>query len=143
MCKNQRCVGPVFQSSECIHPTRMIRSTIEELCSTSQWDKQFEQQYLKVLEATQRIIKKAKTDKKEEPFFREMFLYLAEDLQSTVAKLPCNQKDPILWQVCHKYNADLYVHACMHGSMEATKLMASMHSKHITSIGCQNGGTLP
>ena len=64
--------------------TRTIRSTIEELCSTSQRDKQFEQQYLTVLEATERIIKKAKTDKKEEPFFREMFLYLAEDLQCTV-----------------------------------------------------------
>ena len=64
--------------------TRTIRSTIEELCSTSQRDKQFKQQYLTVLEATERIINKAKTDKKEEPFFREMFLYLAEDLQCTV-----------------------------------------------------------
>ena len=58
--------------------TRTIRSTIEELCSTSQRDKQFEQQYLTVLEATERIIKKAKTDKKEEPFFRESVVIVTE-----------------------------------------------------------------
>ena len=79
---------------------KTIQTTIEELYSTSQLDKQFEQQYSEVLEATRRITEKARTDKREDPFFREMFLYLVEELPSTVAKLPCNQKDPILWQVC-------------------------------------------
>jgi len=73
---------------------RMIQTTIEQLCSPTQ----FKQRYLEVLEATRRIVEKAK---KSEPFFREMFLYLDEDLPSTVANLSCNQRDHILWQVCY------------------------------------------
>ena len=117
----------------------MIRPMIEELWSTSQRDKQFEQQYLKLLEVAQRIIKKATTGKKEEPF-----------VCSCIWLKTCN----LLWWsyfatrripsfgkcVVNKFAniADLYVHAWQHGSYEINGLYASQAH----NIGCQNSGNL-
>ena len=37
--------------------------------------------------------------RKEQPYFRSMFPYLAEELPDILKKIPSHYSDPILWQV--------------------------------------------
>ena len=73
-----------------------LKATVERLCSER--CEVFEKHFQAVKEGVARI--RANSDASEEqPHFRSMFLYLAQELPDILKKMPNHYSDPILWQV--------------------------------------------
>ena len=70
-----------------------LKATIEKI--VNERSEVFERCFLEVKEA----VEKVRTCGKEQPYFRGMFLYLAQELPKILQKLPKDYNDPIVWQV--------------------------------------------
>ena len=79
--------------------SKKIKETLQQLCLDG--DGRFEKCYERVRNELEGVITASKQKNKEQPYFREMFLYLAEKLPKTLKEfeLPSDYNDPIIWQV--------------------------------------------
>ena len=73
-----------------------LKATIEKLCSER--CETFAKYFQEVEKGVARIRANSNA-KKEQPHFRSMFLYLAEELPDILKRMPSHYNDPILWQV--------------------------------------------
>ena len=73
-----------------------LKATTEKLCSKR--CETFEKYFEEVREGVARVRANCSA-RKEQPYFRSMFLYLAEELPDILKKMPSHYSDPILWQV--------------------------------------------
>ena len=76
-----------------------IKETLQKLCLDG--DQRFEKCYERVRKELEGVITASKDKNKEQPYFRGMFLYLAEKLPKVLKEfeLPKDYDDPIIWQV--------------------------------------------
>ena len=74
-----------------------LKTTIEKLCSER--CETFEKYFEEVREGVARVRANCSA-RKEQPYFRSIFLYLAEELPDILKnEMPSHYSDPILWQV--------------------------------------------
>ena len=80
-----------------------LKNTVEKICSEG--SAPFEQCFLEVTEAVERMVKSNDGVNKEQPNFRDMYLYLAKELPKVLEKLSSDYNDPILWQVLRLFSS--------------------------------------
>ena len=90
-----------------------LKDTIEKLCSGKRCDI-FEKCFQEVKESVARIRAKSSASK-EQPHFRSMFLYLAQELPDLLKRMdmPSRYSDPILWQVIHIASYNRWEKICL------------------------------
>ena len=88
--------------------SKKTRETLQQLCLNG--NERFEKCYQRVREELESIIKASKEKNEAQPYFRGMFLYLAEELPKALkdCDLPSGYDDPIVWQVVIKLVVNVY-----------------------------------
>ena len=71
-----------------------LKATVEKICSER--SEIFEQCFEEVKEGIERVRAINSVESKEQPYFRGMYLYLAQELLGALEKLPKWYNDPIL-----------------------------------------------
>ena len=66
-----------------------LKKTIQHICEDG--DKEFEKRYERVRKEVE-LVATSRVNKKEQPYFREMFLYMAEELPKVLEDLTRDQR---------------------------------------------------
>ena len=100
--------------------TEKLKRTVQRICEDG--DGEFEKCYEQVRKEVEEVVATSKVNKKEQPYFRGMFLYIAEKLPKVIEDLLTTEqtRDPIIWQVASyscvptKVCTMRYTYTCVH-----------------------------